>query len=258
MLTLAGYTESGGVAGAIAQTADEVWAGLSSEEQGIARNIFLRLTELGAEGTQDTRRRVTPGELVRSPDEAPAVESVLKRLADARLITAGEDSVEVAHEALIREWPLLRRWLEEDREGLRTHRHLTEAAGEWQRLDREPGELYRGARLAAAAEWAEGHGSQMNPLEREFLAAAQELARQTEAEREAQRQWELEAARALSKAIAQQLQGGSLIAETHSGPEVLQCREGKCSEHATLLASMARSLGSPTRVVLGLRLVCDR
>ena len=80
------------------------------------------------------------------------MEALLRTLADARLVTTGEDSVEVAHEALIREWPLLRGWLEEDREGLRVHRHLTDAAQEWQRLGREEGELYRGARLAAAAE----------------------------------------------------------------------------------------------------------
>jgi len=189
-MTLAGYTASGGVAGAIAQTADAVFGALEAEEQALARSIFLRLTELGEEGSQDTRRRVAPGELVRSEEEAPEVESLLRTLADARLVTTGEDTVEVAHEALIREWPTLRGWLEEDREGLRIHRHLTEAAGEWERLGREEGELYRGARLAAAGEWAETHREALNPLEREFLAASRELAEREEAEREAQRQRE--------------------------------------------------------------------
>ena len=58
----------------------------------------------------------------------------------------------MGHEALIREWPTLREWLNADREGLRLHRHLTEAAQEWARLGRDPGELYRGARLAQATE----------------------------------------------------------------------------------------------------------
>jgi WD40 repeat protein/class 3 adenylate cyclase len=194
-LTLSGYAESGGVAGAIAQTADTVYGAFSPEEQAIARNIFLRLTELGEEGTQDTRRRVAPRELLRTAEEAPAVEAVLKTLADARLITTGggpvlsgaEGTVEVAHEALIREWPLLRGWLEEDREGLRIHRHLTEAAGEWQRLGREPGELYRGARLAAVDEWVAEHADEPNPLERGFLEASQELARREEQERQRRR-----------------------------------------------------------------------
>jgi WD40 repeat protein/class 3 adenylate cyclase len=195
-LTLSGYAESGGVAGAIAQTADTVFGQFSPQEQAIARNIFLRLTELGKEGAQDTRRRVAPRELVRTPEEAPAVQAVLKTLADARLITTGggpvlsgaEGTVEVAHEALIREWPTLRGWLDEDREGLRIHRHLTEAAAEWERLEREPGELYRGARLATAGEWLAEHADLPNPLERDFLAASQELARSEEAERHRRRQ----------------------------------------------------------------------
>ncbi len=197
-LTFSGYNESGGVRGAIAQTAERVLQGLEPEQQAIARNTFLRLTELG-EGTQETRRRVKLAELVQRPEDAPTVEAVLQTLADARLITTSEDAVEVAHEALIREWPTLRGWLEEDREGLRIHRHLTEAAQEWEHLNREPGELYRGARLAMASEWAAEHADELNPLEREFLEASQELARREEAEQEAQRQRELEAAQKLAK-----------------------------------------------------------
>jgi WD40 repeat protein len=211
-LTLSGYTAAGGVSGAIAQTADTVYAGFEPEEQMLARSIFLRLTELGDEGAHDTRRRVAPSELVHSPADTDAVERVLKTLADARLVTTGGPvppvpsrvegsavegpvppvpgrvegtTVEVAHEALIREWPALRGWLDQDREGLRIHRHLTVAATEWAHLGREPGELYRGARLAAATESVEGNDGALNPLEREFLAASQELARRREAEREA-------------------------------------------------------------------------
>jgi hypothetical protein len=198
-MTLSGYAASGGVAGAIAQTADAVFGQFAPEEQAIARNVFLRLTELGEEGSQDTRRRAAPGELVRTAEEAPAVQAVLKRLADGRLITTAEDTVEVAHEALIREWPTLRRWLDEDREGLRIHRHLTEAAQEWQRLEREPGELYRGARLATASEWAAGHADQLNPLERDFIEASRAAAEQAEQEKEAARQRELAQARALAE-----------------------------------------------------------
>jgi len=186
-LTLAGYAESGGVSGAIAQTADTVYVGFSPEQQAIVRNILLRLTEFGEEGTQDTRRRAAPGELARSAEEAPAVEGVLKTLADARLITTGEETVEVAHEALIREWPTLRTWLDEDREGLRTHRHLTEAAMEWERLERESGELYRGARLVTANEWAGEHVDELNPMEAEFLEASQESAQREEKERQQRR-----------------------------------------------------------------------
>lgn len=198
-LTLSGYLSSGGVRGAIAETAEAVFQDqLDQQQRIIARQIFLRLTELG-EGTQDTRRRAALIELVPNPQLRPSVESVLKTLADARLITTSEGVAEVAHEALIREWPTLRDWLADDREGLRLHRHLTEAAQEWERLDRDRDLLYRGVRLAQEAEWADAHADDLNPLERAFLDASQALAQQEEAEREAQRRQQLEAAQKLAE-----------------------------------------------------------
>jgi WD40 repeat protein/DNA-binding SARP family transcriptional activator/tRNA A-37 threonylcarbamoyl transferase component Bud32 len=197
-LTLGGYAEAGGVRGAIAKTAEAVYQQLDVEQQTVARNIFLRLTELG-EGTQDTRRRVTLAELRAQHAGAEVVDGVLARLADARLITTEQETAQVAHEALIREWPTLRGWLEADREGLRLHRHLTEAAQAWAQLGRDPGELYRGARLAQAAEWASAHTTALNAMEQEFLVASQTEAERAEAEREAQRQRELDAARKLAE-----------------------------------------------------------
>jgi WD40 repeat protein/DNA-binding SARP family transcriptional activator len=204
-LTFSGYAISGGVRGAIATTAERVYRALSPDEQAIARRIFLRLTELG-EGTGDgglpsldTRRRAAFNELITAPQLQPSVEAVLKTLTDARLITISEDSAEVAHEALIREWPTLREWLNENRDGLRLHHHLTGAAQAWEKLRRDPGELYRGVRLAQAAEWADAHPEELNALEREFLTASRELATREEAEREAQRQRELQAAQRLAE-----------------------------------------------------------
>ncbi|MBF8283025.1 MAG: hypothetical protein HW378_1940 [Anaerolineales bacterium] len=200
-LTVSGYLASGEVRGAIAETAEAVFQDeLDAHQQVIARNIFLRLTELGdADGAAETRRRATFEELIPQPDDAPAVRAVLTRLADARLIITDEGVAEVAHEALIREWPTLRGWLEENREGLRLHRHLTLAAEGWVRHGRDPGELYRGARLAQALEWAAAHPAELNRLEREFLEASQALVEQEAAEREAQRQRELEAAQRLAE-----------------------------------------------------------
>jgi hypothetical protein len=201
-LTLLGYSESGGVRGAIAQTAEQVFQGLDTEQQTIARNIFLRLTRLG-ESTLDTRCRARLDEWVPRPEDAPVVEAVLRTLADARLVTTSEDTAEVVHEVLIREWPTLRGWLDENRADLRLHRHLTDTAQAWARRGYDAGELYRGARLAQANEWAEVHTGRLNPLERGFLQASAELARQREAEREAARQCELEAARRLAEAEKQ-------------------------------------------------------
>jgi hypothetical protein len=103
---------------------------------------------------------------------------VISVLSEWRLVTVRHDELEVAHEALLREWPRLRGWLEEDSEGRRLHRHLIESAKEWDRAGRDPGELYRGARLAAALDWSGDHPSEPNELEKEFLAASREASEQ--------------------------------------------------------------------------------
>jgi WD40 repeat protein/transcriptional regulator with XRE-family HTH domain len=200
-LTLSGYTASGGIRGAIAETAEAVFQDqLDPEQRMIARQIFLRLTELGDDTTTaDTRRRVSFDELASRPEDREHVHEVLTTLADARLITTDQEAAEVAHEALIREWPTLRNWLDENREGLRLHRHLTESAQEWEALGRDPGVLYRGARLAQAIEWSHAHEKDLNLLERSFLEVSQALESQEAVEREAQRQRELEAARKLAE-----------------------------------------------------------
>jgi WD40 repeat protein len=166
ILTVAGYLEAGGVAGAIAQTAERAFGGLDASEQEVARQILTRLTALG-EGTPDTRRRVPRGELT-----FEQTAEVLDRLVEARLVVVDGDTVEIAHEALINAWPRLAGWLRADREGLRTHRRLSEAAAIWRDLGREPGALYRGARLALAREWAEARGNEraLTVLEQAFLA----------------------------------------------------------------------------------------
>ena len=196
--TLDGYRASGGVRGAIAETAESVFNDqLNQTQQELARDVFLRLTELG-EGTEDTRRRAALNELVRQSSEAAQLRAVLNTLAEARLITLNADSAEVAHEALIREWQRLHEWLTQDREGLLLHRHLTESTHEWEMRGRDPSELYRGARLAQAREWASIHGERLNAAEQAFLTASIEQEQHDVLEKEAQRQRELEAAQKLA------------------------------------------------------------
>jgi WD40 repeat protein len=174
MLTLIGYLQAGGVQGAITKTAETVYReALSRDQQVLARNIFLRLTELG-DGTEDTRRRVAITELAPRPEQVKDVDEVLNTLADARLVTVGEGTVEVAHEALIRHWPTLREWLDEDREGRLVHRRLTDAAREWDTTERDPALLYRGTRLAGASDWADAHDGELNELERQFLSTSRD------------------------------------------------------------------------------------
>ena len=196
--TLDGYRASGGLRSAIAETAESVFTDqLNQQQQELARDVFLRLTELG-EGTEDTRRRAALNELVRQSAEATQLRAVLNTLAEARLITLNEDSAEVAHEALIREWQRLHEWLTQDREGLRLHRHLTESLREWETRGHDISELYRGARLAQAREWAGANEGSLNEAERAFLETSMHQEQHDALEREAQRQRELEAAQKLA------------------------------------------------------------
>ena len=174
-LTLSGYTESGGVRGAIAKTAESVFQQrLTPEQRPIARMIFIRLAELG-DDSLDTRRRAAFSELITRATDEPTINAVLKILTDARLVVTEvvppteTKVVEVAHEALIREWPTLRQWLDQDRQGLILHRQLTDDVNEWIRLDRDSGALYRGARLKQTLDWAVDNESGLSLQEQEFL-----------------------------------------------------------------------------------------
>ena len=178
-MRLGAYERTGGVQGAVARLAEQAYGTLSHDEQLVARRILLRLAGSG-EREAVVRRRVALGELEVENDEQAA--AVLEVLAESRLVTVGEGTAEVAHEALLREWPRLRGWLEEDVEGRRLHRRVTDAARDWESGGRDAGELYRGARLASALDWAAEHGGELNQLEREFLEDSR-LVSEREAER---------------------------------------------------------------------------
>lgn len=148
-LTTAGYEAAGGLESAVAKTAEDVYGRFTPAQQATARRVLLRLVTPG-DGTPDTRR---PAE--REDLEAlgrPETAGVVEVLAAARLLTLDDDTVDLAHEALLTAWPRLHAWIEEDRERLRTHRKLTEAARTWEGLGRDPGALYRGSRLVPAEE----------------------------------------------------------------------------------------------------------
>lgn len=177
-LTLAGYQAAGRVQGAIAQTADALYEKLPPAEQALTKHIFLALTELG-EGAADTRRRVLHSDLVQG-EQAKVLEVLIERLAQRRLITLSHEHVEVAHEALIRRWPRLQGWLEEDREGLRIERRLREAARQWENSARDPDLLYRGALLIQSLEWARLHHRNLSASVREYLAFSETTLAQAE------------------------------------------------------------------------------
>ena len=183
VLTVSGYTAAGGVRGAIAQTAETVFRQrLNSEQQPIARMIFIKLAEMG-EDSLDTRRRAAFSELITRATDTSTIDAVLSILTDARLVTTGTlepgDTrvVEVAHEALIREWPTLRDWLNQNRQGLILHRQLTEDTNDWLKLERDPGSLYRGVKLKQTLEWVKTNTDLISLAEQEFLDASQKTSR---------------------------------------------------------------------------------
>lgn len=153
-LSLQGYRESGGVSGALARRAEELYETLDEEHRRATRQLFLRLIALG-DGVEDTRRRVRWDALISiAQSDRETMQSVIDRFAKYRLLTLDRDpqtrepTVEVAHEALIRTWERLRGWLAESREDLLAHRRLAAATAEWVNAGRDPSFLATGARLA--------------------------------------------------------------------------------------------------------------
>jgi len=214
-MTVAAYRDSGGIAHAIALTAEEAYESLDDGQRGRARALFLRLVQV-APDMADTRRRVPLSELTGSgPAELGAV---VELFVQRRLLSADETHVEITHEALLRAWPRLVGWIDADRAGLRIHRQLTEAAVAWQEHDRDDASLYRGARLDLARDWAADpdHEARLNSLEREFLDAsiAHETARRAAERRRTRRLVQLAAALGVLLLIAA---GLGTVAAVESG-----------------------------------------
>ncbi len=214
-LTKAAYHMIGGVRGALGLRAEEVYASLSEAEQAAARQLFLRLVTLG-EGTEDTRRRVLRSELESLADtishepsaisyQPSAISRVIESFGKSRLLSFDRDlqtrgpTVEVAHEALLREWPRLREWLNESRADVRMQRQLAQAAHEWQTANREVSFLLTGARLEQFEGWAANTSVALTQDERAFLdAGVAERDRHETEERERQRR-EFETVRKLAE-----------------------------------------------------------
>ncbi|MFJ9588649.1 nSTAND1 domain-containing NTPase [Streptomyces acidicola] len=171
-MTLAGYQAAGGLEGAVAKTAEDIYGQFTEAQAAAARRLLLRLVAPG-EGTPDTRRPADLEELRSAGSCEPETDQVLEAIARARLLALDGGTVDLAHEALLTAWPRLRGWIAEDREFLRHHRKLTEAAHAWEELGRDPAALYRGNRLATAEEhFSQDPAEDLTALEHEFLTAS--------------------------------------------------------------------------------------
>ncbi|MFQ3628355.1 MAG: caspase family protein, partial [Cyanobacteriota bacterium] len=189
-LTLNAYTELGGVRGTLQKRATDLYNSLEPDEQAAARRIFLTLTRLG-EGTEDTRRRAAKDELISPAFPRPLIERTLEKLVASKLVITsrgnegdrGESKarshpsaelLDVAHEALIRNWSLLRGWLDDSREMLRRQRRIEQAALEWAKLGKPTRHEYLlgGDRLQDAISFQKTYPQELSTLAREFLNAS--------------------------------------------------------------------------------------
>jgi len=202
-LTYDAYVAAGRVAGAIGLRAEDTYNELTSAEQQIARRVFTRLVHYGEGDAADTRQRRAFPELLTHPDERAALHRLLHRLADARLATTGEaqgvESVEIIHDALLKEWPRLAQWLADQREFYLWRQRLETYLGTWEAQGRDDSALLRGALLAEAERWAQMQSEELNPKEQAYIHHSLVLRQREEAAQAAQQQRELEQTQALAR-----------------------------------------------------------
>src|SRR3954469_15510439 len=189
-ISAADYEAVGGVIGALRSRADRLTEELDRRGLGsLVLPTLMRLATVTGE-EQPTRRRVRRGSF--SADEQAVVDAFV----DAALLVSDDNPadpgdeavVEVAHEALLRQWPPLREAIEADRASLRLRAELERLAADWSQGHREESYLLRGARLATIEQWATGHPGELGPLEGAFLAASRAAAaRKLQAARRANR-----------------------------------------------------------------------
>jgi hypothetical protein len=138
----------------------------------LARSIFTGLIEIGR-GTQDTRRTAIFDELVPASVKSDSVEAIVRKLADARLITTdevgGKDTITISHEKLIDAWPWLKKLVNENRDVIALQNEIAEDAKEWEEHQRDDSYLYSGARLATAQEKMKAQKIVLSGLAKEFI-----------------------------------------------------------------------------------------
>ncbi len=204
VLTSEAYVEMGGVRGAIARRAEELFVGLSQPEQAACKQLFLRLVTIAEAGAW-SRRRVAASEIVTITDDVVDLKSVLDKFAVYRLLTfdrdyvSGSPTVEVAHEALLREWPRLEKWIDQGRGDVLRHARFLTALGEWRASEKSADYLLSGQRLVDYESWAVSSTLRLSAKEHDFLEAsiarrqedevveAARIARETKLDRQARR-----------------------------------------------------------------------
>ncbi len=170
-LTRKAYVALGGVAGALAQHANTTIDELPPSEQRLARTALRHLVT--AEGTRAVLSRVELDQLLRDP----AASTVIEKLVAARLLTAteaeaGDDGIEIIHEALVVAWPRLADWRREDAEGARLRDQVRAAARQWIDRGKPSGLLWRDDALAELEVWRARHPQPLTDADQAFVTAS--------------------------------------------------------------------------------------
>lgn len=183
-MTVADYVAAGGIVGAVQQTAESVVASLDHAGRAAAQWLFGQLVVVDDDGVM-TRRRVRHDDLRHPhPPTDLALDAVIEAFVAGRLLTAGDGTLEISHEALLSAWPRLRDWLLSDLDEARLQRRIAYAAELWRERDRDPAALLRGGPLADAQALAAQPPTSHRVLtaaEQEFVAASTDHERAAEA-----------------------------------------------------------------------------
>lgn len=207
-VTWQAYQRIGGGRQALARCADTFYNSLIPEDQVTARRILMRMVRPG-EGLEITSNRIRRDQFYRAGEARDRVDRVLDRLIAARLVrlTPGDTpesaQIEVAHEALVRNWPTLVEWLEDERAAIATRRRLEAKAAEWVRLGSGAAGLLDEVQLAEAERWlnsAEAAYLGYDEALLDLVAASRAALDQARRAEEEQRRRELEQAQALAEA----------------------------------------------------------
>ncbi len=165
------YEACGGIHGSIAATGESVWSSLTPEQAIAARRILTELVD-PLSPNLDISRKLRPSEVLAEGTEQ--TELALERLVAGRLVVRDGGWIEIAHEAVFREWPRLRAWLEEDQSGLRVLGTLSAESRRWAAEGNDPDSLLTGVRLESGLEVAQRWPDRIPPSSRTYLDASVE------------------------------------------------------------------------------------
>lgn len=234
ILTKQGYEQIGGVKGALNNRANLIYQSFSPDDQKLVKELFIKLVKLG-EGEETTRQRMSWERLRVISDSPEQLQRVIEILAgsEQRLIITDQKTVEVAHEALISEWKLLKNWIEKDRESLRINQRFETAFQEWQDSFKKSDEaLLMGARLLEVQEWIEKTQPKLTLDEKAFFQnSLEQYLREQQAEIERERQLR-EAAEAKAQAEAQKAiaeMEKAMIAEEKAEAEAARTKQAEAT-----------------------------